>query len=63
MAKRKIIYDENGNIDWNANGWPEPNPGAETYSNGMNIDSMPNDIFDIWMNECDRLEDNWEVDW
>lgn len=63
MVKKKVIYDSDGNIDWTANGWPEPNPGAETYSNGLSIDSMPNDIFDIWMNECDELEDSWEVDW
>ena len=58
-----IIYDEDGNVDWNANGWPEPNPGAETRLNGYTIDGMPDDIFDMWMDECDDLDSGWEVDW
>lgn len=58
-----IIYDENGEIDWEANGWPEPNPGAETKVNGFTTDGMPNDIFDQWMDECDDLETGWSVDW
>lgn len=58
-----VIYDENGEIDWEANGWPEPNPGAETKVNGFTTDGMPNDIFDQWMDECDDLETGWSVDW
>lgn len=58
-----IIYDKDGDIDWNANGWPEPNPGAETMENGYSIAGMPDDIFDQWMDECDELDTGWEVDW
>lgn len=58
-----IKYTKDGDIDWNANGWPEPNPGAEANLNGFSTGGMPDDIFDIWMDECDKLEDGWEVDW
>lgn len=58
-----IIYDDDGNVDWNANGWPEPNPGADASMDGYSIEGMPDDIFDQWINECDNLDTGWEVDW
>lgn len=58
-----IIYNSDGSIDWEANGWPEPNPGAETRVNGLSIDGMPDDIYNQWMDECDELDIGWEVDW
>lgn len=63
MSTKTLIYDENGNIDWNANGWPEPNPEGLSMVNGLNTSGMPDDIFDIWQNECDNLDTGWEVDW
>ena len=56
-----IIFDKNGNIDWNANGWPEPNPGANSVVDGYSTDTMPDDIFDIWIAECNEEED-WGAD-
>lgn len=58
----EIIYDSDGNIDWNANGWPDPNPGAETDDGEYSIDGMPDDIYDQWMEECDELYDVWEME-
>lgn len=57
-----IIYDSDGNIDWNANGWPEPNPGAETDDGEYCIDGMPDDIYDMWMDMCDEMFDVWEME-
>lgn len=60
----KIIYDDHGSVDWNANGWPEPNVGAETDDGVYTTEGMPDDVFDLWLAECDNMMDNgWEVDW
>ena len=56
--KNDIITDSNGNIDWKANGWPEPNPEAQTMIDGLSTHGMPNDVFNQWLDECDAL-----VDW
>lgn len=56
-----VIYDDDGAIDWNANGWPEPNLGAETNYDGYSADGMPDDLFDIWLDECQQLSD-WGID-
>jgi hypothetical protein len=58
-----VICNPDGSIDWNANGWPEPNPGAETMVDGYSTNGMPSDIFDMWMDECDELETGWSIDW
>ena len=58
-----IILSHNGDIDWNANGWPEPNPAMDANYEGYSTDSMPDDIFDQWQNECENMEDEWEIDW
>ncbi|MBO5629422.1 MAG: hypothetical protein J5965_10155 [Aeriscardovia sp.] len=58
-----IIRTADGDIDWEANGWPEPNPGAEPRMNGLSIEGMPDDIYNIWMDECDDLDIDWGVDW
>ncbi len=58
-----LTLTSSGNIDWHANGWPEPNPGADTYEAGYSIKGMPDDIFNLWMDECDMLDDGWEADW
>ncbi len=58
-----VVRYPNGDINWHANGWPEPNPGAETRLNGFTTDGMPDDIFVQWMDECDELDEGWEVDW
>ncbi len=53
-----IIFDKNGNIDWNANGWPVPTPGGIGEIDGYNIDDMPDEVFDIWITECNEMEDD-----
>lgn len=53
--------DNDNRIDWHANGWPEPNVGAETTYEGYSADGMPDDIFDIWLEECYALAE-WSVD-
>lgn len=47
-----IILHEDESIDWNANGWPEPNPEYDQEFEGYDTDTMPNDIFDQWLWEC-----------
>lgn len=64
MDTENIICYPDGSIDWNANGWPEPNPGSETDDGEYTTDDMPNDIFDAWLAECDEMyDDNWSVDY
>ena len=63
MRKRKIKLTKSGDIDWNANGWPDPNPEGLSMVNGLSTAGMPDDIFDQWQNECDNLDVGWEVDW
>lgn len=58
-----IIRDEDGNIDWNANGWPEPNPTYDTEYDGYSLENMPDYIFDIWQAECDELDIDWSADY
>lgn len=56
-----LIADENGDIDWNANGWPEPNP---FYL--MDLDEiddpqpMPDEIMDIWEYACEQCDTVYE---
>ncbi len=58
-----VIRYCNGDINWNENGWPEPNAGSETDDGQFNTDDMPDDIFEIWQSECDDMYDeNWSVD-
>ena len=59
MSKKTIIYDENGNIDWNANGWPKPNDVYDSELDGYSTEGMPNDIFDVWLEECEELDTDW----
>lgn len=54
-----IIRNSDGSIDWEANGWPEPNPYGMT--DGYDIEDMPDDIFEIWQEECEAFDD-WNVD-
>ena len=58
----EIIYNEDGTINWNENGWPEPNPGMDMNYEGYSTDDMPNDIFDQWLEDCDNLFTDWGVD-
>ncbi len=59
-----IIYDDDGHIDWIANGWPEPNAEESMNDGERSTEDMPDDIFEIWLEECRWAEDNgWEVDW
>lgn len=58
-----IVFNKDGDIDWNANGWPEPNPGADGEKDGYSIEGMPDKIFEEWMNECELLTTDWEADW
>ena len=56
-----IIFGEHGEIDWNANGWPEPNPEADGYIDDYTVDTMPEEIFDIWLEACANEEDwGWD---
>lgn len=63
---REIVTDEYGNIDWNANGWPEPNPYGDSHEtvDGVELttDGMPNDIFEEWLDACDLQEQFWELE-
>lgn len=52
---------DNNTIDWNANGWPEPNVEQDTNLDGYSTEGMPDDIFDIWLEECYSLAE-WSVD-
>lgn len=58
----EIIYDTNGEIDWNANNWPEPNSEYDTGYGGYSIDGMPDDIFEIWEEACSELDIDWSSD-
>ena len=51
------IKDEFGLIDWEANGWPEPNP----YGDG-DTSAMPYDIWKEWIEACEFCEMVWEND-
>lgn len=53
-----VICTDEGGIDWHANGWPEPNMGTETTYEGYSADGMPDDVFDIWLDECYELADS-----
>ncbi len=59
----EIIYDSNGEIDWNANGWPEPNAGYDPGYDGYSTEGMPDDIFDAWYDLCGMLDVGWSSDW
>ena len=59
----KVIYDDDGNIDWNANGWPVPNDTYDANLDGYTTEGMPNDIFDIWQQECEELDIDWSADY
>lgn len=52
-----IVFNKYGDIDWNANGWPEPNPGGVADIDGYTTDTMPDDVFDIWITLCNEDED------
>lgn len=58
-----IVYDEDGSIDWNANGWPNPNPLVDPEFEGYDVESMPDDIFELWQSECEEMETDWSADW
>lgn len=47
----EVILDEFGCIDWQANGWPDPNP----YSAG-DTDDMPYEVWQQWADACDLCE-------
>jgi hypothetical protein len=38
-----VILDGLGCIDWEANGWPEPNPSMDGDTS-----TMPDDIYEVW---------------
>lgn len=50
-----IIFTDDDNIDWHANGWPEPNPDGIPYEDDYTLDGMPDEIFDEWQLACDEL--------
>lgn len=58
-----VIYNADGSIDWNANGWPEPNPLSDPNYDEYSIDGMPDDIFEVWQGECDDLSTDWSADY
>lgn len=59
----EIIYNSDGAIDWNANGWPEPNPEHNLNADGFDSTDMPDDIFEIWEYECDDMDIDWSSDY
>lgn len=52
-----VAVDKFGDIDFEANGWPEVTPfyGSEDTSN------MPKEIHDYWLDLCDIAEWQWET--
>ena len=48
-----VICTDEGGIDW-----PEPNMGTETTYAGYSADGMPDEVFDIWLDECYELADS-----
>lgn len=50
-----VVLDEFGFIDWEANGWPEPNPYGEGDTSGM-----PFEVWKQWADACDICEMLWE---
>ena len=57
-----VIYNKNGDVDWNANGWPEPNPASLGEDGEFSIEGMPDEIFDIWLMECESLGEEYSID-
>ena len=58
-----VILSPDGSIDWNKNGWPNPNSAMDANYEGYSTESMPDDVFDLWQTECENMEDEWEIDW
>lgn len=56
------IIMSHGEIDWNENGWPVPNSYEDPDYEGYSIEGMPDDIFDIWLMECQNMIDDWGSD-
>lgn len=66
MSKRSnVILTELGEIDWHANGWPNPNPEMSSTEGEYSTRGMPMDIFEEWQTLCDLEvgEGEWRVDW
>lgn len=59
----RIIYFSDGTIDWNSNGWPEPNDLYDPQYDGYDTAGMPNEIFEIWEDECEKLDIGWSADY
>lgn len=53
----EVIRDEDGLIDWKANGWPEPNPYGEGDTSTMPYEGL---VWIEWADVCDLLEWMWE---
>lgn len=58
----EIILNDDGTIDWNANGWPEPNSEYDSDYDGYSVEGMPDDIFEIWEEACSELDIDWSSD-
>jgi hypothetical protein len=58
-----VIYNPDGTIDWNANGWPEPNGSYDGNLDGYSTENMPDEIFDQWNEECMELDIEWSADY
>lgn len=59
---KDIIMTPDGNIDWNANGWPEPNAEGLSEVDGYSTNGMPNEVFDEWQALCWELDWDWTID-
>lgn len=57
-----IIMMSDGEIAWHANGWPVPNPYEDAEYEGYSAEGMPDDIFDIWLMECQNMSEDWGSD-
>lgn len=60
---KDVILTPEGGIDWNANGWPEPNPAFNSSEDGYSTDTMPDEVFREWYAACDILDIDWSADW
>lgn len=58
----EILYTIDGEIDWNANGWPEPNSEYDSEHGGYSIEGMPDYVFDIWEEQCAMSDIDWSSD-
>lgn len=58
-----VILNSDGTINWNANGWPDPNPEGLANDGYFSTEGMPEEVFEEWEALCDNLNEDWSIDW